>query len=123
MPQLYRLREPLFIGAAGNDPLIPIRQACALREVRLRTGRAVAVGRQNRDGTPPTTPARSDRRCPAERPRATFPSGGDPDVFMLVSDLPHRSSPRMWLATEQFLARHLALPNPVWAFFRRLFGR
>ncbi len=99
LPHAARLRAPLLILQAGNDPLIPPTQACRLRDLREATGRRVHQVALTREGAPWTGPLTKGRAC--LRPTGFGPLGED--HLILFPDLHHAVVPAMEAQAERFL--------------------
>ncbi len=117
------LRAPLLTVAAANDPLIPLRQACDLRDARRAAGHGVVEVRQTRDGQPSPVPTVPWRRCEGEQPRADLPRLRHRDVLLVYSDLDHHSTPLMWRVAERYLEANITPPTFLERLWRRLTGR
>lgn len=99
LPYASRLRAPLLILQAGNDPLIPPTQACRLRDVREGMGRRVHQVALTREGKPWTLPLTKGRAC-------LSPAGFGPpleDHLVLFPDLHHAVIPAMEALVEGFV--------------------
>ncbi|AFZ68191.1 alpha/beta hydrolase family protein [Deinococcus peraridilitoris] len=118
MQAVSQLQAPLLTVAAGNDPLIPLQQSCAVRDARRAAGREVTEVRQNKDGTPGALPDKPWRRCDGEAPGAQLGDLRDQDVLLVYGDLGHTSTPLMWKAAEAYLAANIEPPSP--SLFERL---
>ena len=109
---LGQLRAPLLTVAAGNDPLIPLRQSCAARDVRRAGGHKVAEVRQNRDGSPGDPAQKPWRRCEGEAAAARLPPLRGQDVLLIYGNLGHSSTPLMWKVAEAYLAANIEPSDP-----------
>lgn len=114
------LTSPLLVVAAGNDPLIPVRQSCLLRDARVAAGKRVVEIRQTRDGLAAQPDARPSRRCDNEQPQSDLPSLRGADVHLVYTDLAHTSTPRMWNVAEAYLKANIDPPTPWECFLRFL---
>ncbi|MFN4071259.1 MAG: alpha/beta hydrolase family protein [Thermus caldifontis] len=99
LPHAARLRAPLLILQAGNDPLIPPTQACRLRDVREEAGRKVHQVALTREGHPWTLPLTKGRAC--LRPTGFGPL--EEDHLVLFPDLHHAVVPAMEALVERFV--------------------
>ncbi|GGN01031.1 hypothetical protein GCM10007092_13850 [Thermus composti] len=99
LPEAARLRAPLWVFQAGNDPLIPPDQACRLRDVREGAGRRVYQVALTREGTPWTGPLTKGRAC--LRPTGFGPWGED--HLILFPDLHHAVVPAMEAWVERLI--------------------
>ncbi len=108
---LTHLRAPLLTVAADQDQLIPLRQSCAVRDVRRSAGRRVTEVRRTKDGGPATLSRRVTQRCPHEAAVRDFPPFEQRDVLLIYEDLGHISTPAMWSAAEAYLAANLGRPS------------
>ncbi|WP_181391926.1 alpha/beta hydrolase family protein [Deinococcus irradiatisoli] len=105
---LARLRAPLLTVAAGRDQLIPLKQSCAVRDVRRLSGHHVTEVRQNQAGRPaPRDSRRRLQRCRDEAPLGRLPALQRQDVLLIYEDLGHTSTPLMWRTAEAFLKANL----------------
>ncbi|MBB6099068.1 dipeptidyl aminopeptidase/acylaminoacyl peptidase [Deinobacterium chartae] len=102
-----RVKAPLMVVAADQDPLIPVSQSCRVRDVRRKAGFRVLEVRLNRQGEPYRGELKAWRRCAGERPLGQLPPLRGEDVLLHYGDLFHTSTPQMWNAAEQFLAAYL----------------
>lgn len=99
LPHAAKLQAPLLVLQGGNDPLIPVAQACRLRDVRQGMGRQVHQVALTREGTPWTGPLTKGRAC-------LRPTGFGPpkeDHLILFPDLHHAVVPAMEALLEAFL--------------------
>ncbi|GLV47962.1 hypothetical protein TJA_11200 [Thermus sp. LT1-2-5] len=99
LPEAARLKAPLLILQAGNDPLIPPTQACRLRDVREGVGRRVYQVALTREEAPWTGPLTRGRAC--LRPTGFGPPSED--HLVLFPDLHHAVVPAMEALVERFL--------------------
>ncbi|WP_244187479.1 alpha/beta hydrolase family protein [Thermus tenuipuniceus] len=99
LPYAARLKAPLLILHAGNDPLIPPTQACRLRDVREAAGRKVHQVALTREGKPWVQPLTKGRAC--LRPTGFGPLGED--HLILFPDLHHAVTPAMEAWVERFV--------------------
>ena len=106
-----RLKAPLLTVAAGNDPLIPLRQSCAVLDRRRQAGKKPVLVRQTPAGAPAASPDQPWRRCAGERPRGSLPPLRGRDVLLIYSGLGHASTPTMWRVVERYLAANIEPPK------------
>ena len=108
---LTHLRAPLLTVAADQDQLIPLRQSCAVRDIRRSVGRRVIEVRRTKDGGPATLSRPVTQRCHNEAAVGHLPPLKQQDVLLIYEDLGHTSTPAMWNAAEAYLAANLGTPS------------
>jgi dipeptidyl aminopeptidase/acylaminoacyl peptidase len=99
---VYEVNAPLLILQAGQDPLIPVSQACRLANVRQLMGRPVRRVALDQNGQPWREPL-------IERHQCVLPLSqlGDwrEDHLILFPDLPHRTNDTLWRLVIRALER------------------